>query len=295
MWARYIPFYLCQRMRRLRQQRFLTLSQNKIKVVSDSPEVHLNVSKQLFLNFHFFHWLKLDLVKMAKLACDLLCQRMRRMRQHFASVCGACGSTLLVYAPHTLPNCLRRRRLRQQNHVKMSFCKRMLRMRQQIASVCGACGSNLLAQMAHTVENCKRMRRMRQQFASADGAYGSNLKKTGITFIFAVGQRRRRMRQHLASVCGCKLLAQTAHTVAICQRMQRMRQQFASVDGTYRSNLLAYTAQAVAKQCKIVCFASVDGAYGSKLLAYAAHAVALCQRRRRIRQQFASVDGACGS
>jgi hypothetical protein len=47
--------------------------------------------------------------------------------------------------------------------------------------------------------------------------------------------------------------------------------------------LLAYTAHAVAKPCKIVCFASVDGAYGSKLLAYAAHAVALCQRIRRMR------------
>jgi hypothetical protein len=35
------------------------------KVVSDSPEIHLNVSKWLFLNFHFFHWFKLDLVKMA--------------------------------------------------------------------------------------------------------------------------------------------------------------------------------------------------------------------------------------
>jgi len=31
------------------------------KVVSDPPEVH------------FFHWFKLDLVKMAKLACDELC------------------------------------------------------------------------------------------------------------------------------------------------------------------------------------------------------------------------------
>ena len=124
------------------------------------------------------------------------------------------------------------------------------------------------------------------------------LKKTGITFIFGVGQRRRRMRQHFASVCGAygsKLLAQTAHTVAICQRRRRMRQQIASVGGAYGSNLLAQTAHAVAKPCKIVCFASVDGAYGSKLLAYAAHAVALCQRRRRMRQQFASVDGACGS
>ncbi len=146
MWARYVPFYLCQCMRRLHQQRFLALSQNKKKVVSDSPEVQLNVSKQLFLNFHFFHWLKLDFVKMAKLACDLLCQRMRRMRQHFASVCGACGSFLLAYAAHAVATCQRRRRIRQ-----------------QIASACAAQGSTLLAQTAHTVAICQRKQRMRQQ------------------------------------------------------------------------------------------------------------------------------------
>ncbi len=43
------------------------------------------------------------------------------------------------------------------------------------------------------------------------------------------------------------------------------------------SKLLAQTAHAVAKPCKIVCFASVDGACGSTLLAYVAHAVAKCQ------------------
>jgi hypothetical protein len=74
-----------------------------------------------------------------------------------------------------------------------------------------------------------------------------------------------------------------------------MQLQIASVDGAYGSNLLAYTAHAVAKPCKIVCFASVDGAYDSKLQAYVLHAVALCWRRRRIRKQFASVDGVCGS
>ena len=109
------------------------------------------------------------------------------------------------------------------------------------------------------------------------------------------------------------LLAQTSHAVAlcqrmrlqiasvdsayrsICQRMRCMRQQIATIDGTYGNNLLAYTAHAVAKPCKIVCFASVDGAYDSKLQAYAVHVVALCWRRRRIRQQFASVDGTCCS
>ena len=184
MWPRYVPFYLCQRMRRLRWQRFLTLSQRKKKVVSYPPEVHLNVSKQLFLNFHFFHWFKLDLVKMAKLACDELCQRMRRMRQQIASVHGACGSTLLAYAAHTVANCQRMRRIRQQNRVKMRFlqayaahavanCQRTRRMRQHFASVCGACGGNLLAQTAHMLANCQRMRRIRQHFASVDGACGS--------------------------------------------------------------------------------------------------------------------------
>ncbi len=135
-------------MRCLRWQRFLTLSQNKKKVVSDSPEVHLNVSKQLLLNFNFFHWFKLYLVKMAKLACDLLCWRMQRMRQLFASVCGPCGSSLLAksckneflqaYAAHAVAN-----------------CQRMRCMRQHFASVYGACGSNLLQQTAHAVAKTK--------------------------------------------------------------------------------------------------------------------------------------------
>jgi hypothetical protein len=53
-----------------------------------------------------------------------------------------------------------------------------------------------------------------------------------------------------------------------------MMVQVAIVDGACGSNLLAYTAHAVAKPCKIVCFASIDGACGSTLLAYEAHAVA---------------------
>ncbi len=200
MWARYIPvlFYLCQRMRRLRQQRFLNLNQRKKKVVSDPPEVYLNVSKQLFLNFHFFHCFKLDLVKMANLACDLLCQRMRRMRQHFASICGACGSMLLAYAAHTVANSYRMRRIRQQNRVKMSFlqayvahavanCQRMQRMREHFASVCGACGSNLLAQAAYTLANCQRMRRIRQHFARVDGACGSKNKRVYMIHILYSG------------------------------------------------------------------------------------------------------------
>ncbi len=241
MRPRYVPFYLCQRVRCLRWQQFLTLSQNKKKVVSDSPEVHLNVSKQFFFNFHFFHWFQLDLVKMAKLSCDLVCWRMRRMRQHCASVCGACGSTLLAYAAPMLANCQHMRRIRQQNRVKKSFCKRMLRMRLQIASVCG---SNLLAQTAHMLANCQRMRRIRQHFASVDGA----CEQKGI-----LGER---------------VLAQTAHALALCQRMRLIQQKISSVDGAYGSDLLAYAVHAVAncqRRPRIrQQFPSVHGACGSK-------------------------------
>ena len=217
MWARYVPFYLCQRMRPLRQQQFLTLSQNKKKVVSDFPEVHLNVSKYRFLNFHFFHWFKLDLVKMAKLACDLLCQRMRRMRQHFASVCAAYASKLLAQTAHTLAKSCKNEFLQAYAAHAVANCQRMRRMRQHFASVCGACGSNLLAQTAHTLANCQRMRRIRQHFASVDGACGSTLRAYEEHAV-ANCQHRRRIWQQFASVCGAcgsNLLAQTAHTVAI--------------------------------------------------------------------------------
>ncbi len=46
------------------------LAQNK--VVSDSPEVHW-MCQNSFFEFSLFYWFKLDLVKMAKLACDQLC------------------------------------------------------------------------------------------------------------------------------------------------------------------------------------------------------------------------------
>ncbi len=158
MWARYVPFYLCQRMRRLRQQRFLTLSQRKKKVVSDPPEVYLNVSKQLLLNFHFSHQFKLDLVKMANLACDLLCQRMWRMGQKIASVDGAYGSNLLAYTAHAVAKpckivcfaCID-----GAYGSKLLNCQRMRRMWQHFASVDGACGINLLAQTAHAVAKTK--------------------------------------------------------------------------------------------------------------------------------------------
>ncbi len=141
------------------------------KIVSDSPEVNLNVTKQLFQIFHFFQWFKLDLVKMAKLACDHLCQCMRRMRQHFASVCCAQGSTLLAHTVHMVAYCQRTRRMRYHNCVKMGFlqayaahavasCQRRQRMRQQIASICFAYCSNLLAYTVHTEAICQRTLRI---------------------------------------------------------------------------------------------------------------------------------------
>ncbi len=86
---------------------------------------------------------------------------------------------------------------------------------------------------------------------------------------------------------GSKLLAYASHTVAICKRMLHIRQQFASIHCAYGN-----------KSSNILCFAGVCCVCGSQLLAYAVHAVAHiahCQRILRMRQQFATVDGACGS
>ena len=141
-----------------------------------------------FMNFHFFHWFKLDLVKMAKLACDLLCQRMRCMRQHFASICGACGSMLLAYAAHTQANCQRRRRIRQ-----------------QIASVCAAYGSTLLA-----------LTRMRQLKKDRNNVYiWSWLAQTAHAVALC-----QHVRLQIASVDDTV----APHTVALCQRRRHMRQ-----------------------------------------------------------------------
>ncbi len=116
------------------------------------------------------------------------------------------------------------------------------------------------------------------------------LRLRGMKKIFKIAtcQRRRRIRQQIASVCaayGSTLLAQTAHAVA------------KTIGYTRRTRIsVLQTSHAVALcQRMRLQIASVDGAYGSNLLAYAVHAVANCQHRRRIRQQFASVHGACGS
>ncbi len=130
------------------------------KVVSDSFGVHLKVTKQLFLIFHFFHWLKLDLVKMAKLACDHLCQRTLSIRQQIASAHCAYGSTLLAHTAHMVlahtahmvALCQSTLRIRQQN------CQRTLRMRQQNrVKLC-----SLQSYDTHTVALCQRTLRLRQ-------------------------------------------------------------------------------------------------------------------------------------
>ncbi len=149
---------------------------------------------------------------MAKLACDLLCWHMRRMRQHFASICGAYGSKLLAHAAHTLAKSCKNEFLQAYAAHAVANCQHMRRMRYHFASVCGACGSNKLAQTEHKLENCQ-----------------------------------------------------------LC--------------AAYGSTLLALTAHAVAR----------TKGYTRRTCPYAVYAVANCQRRRRIRQQFASVHSACGS
>ncbi len=184
-------------------------------------------------------------------------------------------------------------------------------MQQQIASVCGACGSTLLAYAAHEVATWQRRRHIRQQIASVCAAYSSTLLAQ--TVLAVAKTKGYTQRKDWNNIYIWSWLAQTVHAVALCQRMRLQiasidsacgstllayaahAQQIASVDGIYGSNLLAYMAHAVAKLFKIECFASVDSACGSTLLAYVSHAVALRQGRRRIWQQLASVDGACGS
>ncbi len=118
----------------------------------------------IFLIFTFF--IGLNLIQLKWQNQPVIC---------FASICSAYGSTLLAYVAHTLANCQRRRHIRQQNRVKMSFCKRMLHMQLQIASVCGACGSTFLVYAAHAVATCQSRRCIRQQIASICAAYGSTL------------------------------------------------------------------------------------------------------------------------
>ncbi len=148
-------------------------------------QIPLEGVKIPFYDFSLLSLLKLDLVKMAKLACDQLCQRTLRIRQQIASVHYAYGSTLLAHTVHTVAK----------------SCKIVF-----FASVCCACGSTLLAHTAHMVTNCKIL---------------------------------------------CALLAYAAHAVANCQCMQRMRQQFARVDGACGSKHKMASISPFCKKCKI--------------------------------------------
>ncbi len=152
---------------------------------------------------------------------------------------------------------------------KIATCYRRRRIRQQIAY-----GSTLLAQTAHAV--AKTIGYTRRTRISVDIACGSTL----LVYAGANCQRRRRIRQQFASVCGAcssKLLAQTAHTVAICQRTRRMRYQ----NRVKLCVLLAQTAHMVANCKRMRCMRCMRQHF--------------FWRRRCIWQQFASVDSACDS
>ncbi len=148
------------------QQRFFTLSQHQKKLFQ------IPLRSIYRCQNSFFHCLKLDLIKMAKLACDQLCYRTLRIRQKIASAHCAYGNTLLAHTAHMEAKCQCTLRMRQQNHVKLcslqayaaqavALCQRTLRLRQQIASGCFAYGSNLKAYAAHTVAICQRTLRIR--------------------------------------------------------------------------------------------------------------------------------------
>ncbi len=93
--------------------------------------------QNIFFIFNFFHWLKLDLVKLEKLARDQLCQRTLRMREHIASIYCACSINLLAYTAHTVTNCQRPLCIWQQLLVQSVH-------------------RNLLALTAHTLANCQQ-------------------------------------------------------------------------------------------------------------------------------------------
>ena len=114
------------------------------------------------------------------------------------------------------------------------------------------------------------------------------LRLRGMKKIFKIAtcQRRRRIRQQIASVCpayGSTLLAQTSHAVA--KTIGYTRRMCISVNVACGSTLLAYAVANCQRRQRI----------WQHLLAYAVHAVANCYRRWHIRQQFASVHGACSS
>ena len=130
-------------------------------------------------------------------------------------------------------------------------------------------------------EICQHTLCIRQHFPSAHCACGSKIVCSLPAYAahaVALCQRTLRLQQQIAYVL---------HMLAICKRMLRIRQQFASKHCAYGNK-----SQNIPN---ILCFASVCCACGSNLLAHTAHTVAICQHMLRMRQQFASLDGACGS
>ncbi len=75
------------------------------------------------------------------------CQRRRHIRQHFASVGGACGSTLLAQTVHVVAKTKGYTPRTRRNY----YCKQNV-----------AYASKLLLHAPHTVALCQRRRRMRQ-------------------------------------------------------------------------------------------------------------------------------------
>jgi hypothetical protein len=63
----------------------------------------------VFFYLNFFHWLKLDLVKLAKLACDQLCyasgSQLLVYTAQFAVVHCTYGKKLLAFTAHMVANC----------------------------------------------------------------------------------------------------------------------------------------------------------------------------------------------
>ncbi len=106
MWAKYVPFYLCQRMRSVRQQRFFTSSQHKKKLFK--IRIHQQFASVCYAYGSNLLAYTAHTVTNHQIFCAFLayaghaanCQRVLRMRQPIASVCCAYGSNLLAQTAH---------------------------------------------------------------------------------------------------------------------------------------------------------------------------------------------------
>ncbi len=150
---------------------------------------------------------RLGTFKIAKLACDQLCQRTLHILQHFASEHCSYGSKLLAHTVHAVAK----------------SCKIVF-----FASVCCACGNTLLAHTALTVANCYLMLCTWWQFASVCCAYGSNCQRTLCKCAYSNKSSNILCLASVCCACGSQLLAYAAHAVPI-----------ASVCCACGSNLLA--------------------------------------------------------